>query len=115
LTAYSIRLFLKRLFLLLHVSFLQISALLLISAFNCQVEQLLISSLVVGGGFDAQALAEATGGHPLSAMGYWALSTSGVMAELGLSASRIIRCATVPKRDYYYYFYYYYFYCYCYY
>jgi hypothetical protein len=48
-------------------------------------------SAVVGGGFDAHVLAEATGGHPLAAMGYWALASSGVIEELGLEPSMMIR------------------------
>jgi len=43
--------------------------------------------------FDVLHLADLTGGHPLSAMGFALLKSSGVVAKLRLNETKLARCA----------------------
>jgi hypothetical protein len=52
---------------------------------------ILRSSAAIVGPFDPMELADATGGRPLSAMAYWAVSQSGLTAELKICARTLIR------------------------
>ncbi len=56
-----------------------------------QVEVILRSSATIVGPFDPMELADATGGRPLSAMAYWAISQSGLTADLGICGRTLIR------------------------
>jgi hypothetical protein len=46
-------------------------------------------------GFDAFELADACGGTPLAALGYWVLAGSGCIRELGLSPLTLMRCGAL--------------------
>jgi hypothetical protein len=52
-----------------------------------QLDVVLQSASSYGSGFDAFALAEASGGQPLAVMGYWALSQSGLLSHYGISST----------------------------
>jgi hypothetical protein len=42
-------------------------------------------------GFDAHELAQITGGQPLAAMAWWAISQAGLVQGLGLDAPALLR------------------------
>jgi hypothetical protein len=59
-----------------------------------QLESVLVQSTSLEGRFDAMELHEASSGHPLSAMGYWALVQSGLVQELHLSSAVLVKSVT---------------------
>jgi hypothetical protein len=58
-----------------------------------QVEAMLQRSAGLAGslGFDAHELAQLTGGQPLAAMAWWAISQAGLVQDLGLDAPALMR------------------------
>jgi hypothetical protein len=64
------------------------------------LELILRRSAVVGGTFDAIALADVSAGHPLAAMAYWALSQSGLVSEFKLSHRTLIRFLRIIEAGY---------------
>jgi hypothetical protein len=65
-----------------------------------QLDAVLRTASGFGGGFDAFTLAEAAGGQPLAAMGYWALAQSGLLRGLGIASGPLMRWLRAVEAGY---------------